>query len=56
VAAAGEAAVIALDDAADLREARQRLAESRRAGEEPIPHQAMLDRYKPALLTHPADQ
>jgi hypothetical protein len=55
VAAAGQAAVTALEDAADLRDARRRLAESRLAGEEPISHETMLDWYQRVLAAHPAN-
>ena len=49
VAAAGEAAVVALEDAADLRLARVALAE---AGE-PISHDEMLTRFADVLATCP---
>ena len=49
VAAAGMAAVIALEDAADLRAARAALAE---AGA-PISHDEMLIRYADVLTAHP---
>jgi antitoxin (DNA-binding transcriptional repressor) of toxin-antitoxin stability system len=49
VAAAGMAAVIALEDAADLRAARVALAE---VGA-PVSHDEMLTRYADVLAAHP---
>jgi hypothetical protein len=52
VAAAGEAAVIALEDAADLRLARVALAESG----EPISHEEMLTQFADVLATYPDEE